>query len=414
MRALSIHLMCLAWIMGMIPLIGDVPQACAQGMNDKALKKLLISRKELVRLQGVGVLESNPRLKYEYLDLIIESADHHLKLLDEDESPSPSGVALLYAIGSTDRPAANEFLIRHLDSPNQELVLLVADILGTNQCETAIEKISNLTSHASFVTSYAFRFNVIRSLWNMKDPKALEMLCKIHANLDGQLRADLDRMMKEVDVSMFHGDEAAFANWQSEQKQKTVIQNASYSSQDKVLFGKSQYYGIDIESKRILFILDHSDSMREPTAGYTRLDRAKQELIAAIRGLVPETEFSIMIFSNKTRFWRSELVRADEESKLKAIAFVNGIGYGDRTNTHAALLDSLKFDESLESVYLLSDGRPTAGDIVKPLQIVSEVMHRNRFRHLRFHTIGVSVSGETRAFLEALASQSNGEFRQVN
>jgi hypothetical protein len=414
MRVFSINLLCFAWILGIIPVFSDADQASGQVMNERTLKKLLINRKELVRLQGVGVLETNPRLKYEYLDMMIEATDHHLKILKEDQSPAPSGVAMLYAIGSTERPAANEFLIGQLDSPNQELVLLVADILGENQCESAIEKIGGLTSHSSFVTSYAFRFNVIRSLWNMKDARALEVLCKIQPNLDGQIRADLDRMMKEVDVSMFHGDEVAFTTWKTGRKQKSVVQNASYNSQDKVLFGKSQYYGIDIESKRILFILDHSGSMEEPTAGYTRLDRAKQELVIAIKGLVPETEFAIMIFANKTRFWRSELVRADDETKLKAIAFVREIGYGDRTNTYAALTDSLRFDESLESVYLLSDGRPTTGDIVSPQQIVNQIIHQNRFRHLRFHTIGVSVGGETRAFLEALASQSNGEFRQVN
>jgi Mg-chelatase subunit ChlD len=68
----------------------------------------------------------------------------------------------------------------------------------------------------------------------------------------------------------------------------------------------------------------------------------------------------------------------------------------------------------LEAVYLLTDGRPTEGPVIAPPAIVNDILHRNRFRHLNFNTIGVSVRGATEEFLKALADESGGEFRALN
>lgn len=387
-----------------------------ESVNQKTLTKLLVSRKELVRLRGIGLIQTHPRLKYEHLDVLIEAADHHLERLEADVSPSPSLVATLGLIGSTSRPAAGEFLIKQLDSYNSEIVILVADILGTHQYREAIDAIGKLIDHAGFQASYAFRFTVVRSLWSMKSPGAVDLLLQWAPKLDGQLRVDLDRMLASVDASLFGGDESELAAWKEKQANQPVFQNTSYSTGglDNPVFAKAEYYGIPIEAKRLLFILDHSSSMRDASGGYTRLEKARRELVSVISHLDPETEFAIMIFSNKTRLWRSELLTADDVTKQSAIGFVRRIGYGDKTNTYAALRQALTLDSSLEAVYLLSDGAPTLGDIVNPVNIVADVIHRNRFRHLRFHTIGVSVTGKTRAFLEALAAQSNGEFREVD
>ena len=390
--------------------------AHGQVVDDKTLSRLLISRKELTRLRGVAIIQSHPRLKYDHLDAIVDAAEHQVEKLDEDDSPSPSLVAMLTIIGSTTRPSAGEFLGDQLASANDDLAMLVADILGAHQYRETIEAIGTLFDRPGFKESYAYRFNAVRALWAMKDPAAIEILAQWMPSLDGQLRADLERMFSKLDVGHFGGDEEALAEWKDEQAEKPVFKNVAYSvgEREKPVFAKSEYYGIPIEAKRLLFILDHSGSMKKADGGYTRLDRARKELVSAIAGLDSETEFAILIFSNKTRFWKSELMRADDDTKHAAIAFVNRIGYGDKTNTYSALLASLTFDSSLEAVYLLSDGAPTLGAIVSPPQIIADVIHRNRFRHLRFHTIGVAVTPTTRAFLETLASQSNAEFREVN
>ena len=117
--------------------------------------------------------------------------------------------------------------------------------------------------------------------------------------------------------------------------------------------------------------------------------------------------------TRRSKEWREDLVYASEENKLEAIQFVRRLGYGDRTNTYGALRRSLEFDDDLEAVFLLTDGRPTAGNIVAPSGIVNDILHRNRFRHLNFNTIGIAVEGPTESFLKRLAEESNGEYRKA-
>jgi hypothetical protein len=63
---------------------------------------------------------------------------------------------------------------------------------------------------------------------------------------------------------------------------------------------------------------------------------------------------------------------------------------------------------------LLTDGKPTTGPIVSPGAILSDILRRNRSRHLTINTIGIAVAGKTELFLKNLSEHSNGEFRSPN
>ena len=162
-----------------------------------------------------------------------------------------------------------------------------------------------------------------------------------------------------------------------------------------------------------MFIIDHSGSMEDQWGGMSRLTRAKLELIKVIRELPEDTEFALMFYETGVRLWRNELVLASESNKLEAIAFIRRLGYGDRTNTYGALRESLAFDNDLESVFMLTDGRPTIGATVEPAKILADILGRNRFRHLNFNTIGIAVNPNTEAFLKQLADGSGGEYRRA-
>ena len=121
--------------------------------------------------------------------------------------------------------------------------------------------------------------------------------------------------------------------------------------------------------------------------------------------------FSILFFSDGVRPWRNELVQADHENKLAAKAFVRRLKCGNKTNTYGALNSSLNFDEQLEAIFLLTDGEPTTGTIVRRDAIVNAITKQNRWHYLTINTIGISVEGSTESFLRALAKGTGGEFR---
>ncbi|MGV3484680.1 MAG: VWA domain-containing protein [Planctomycetaceae bacterium] len=380
---------------------------------DVRLARTLGSKNEAVRLQAIAALQADPERTLAVLSQLISVA----KTEAEDTSPKelvrPSLVELLNLIGAARRPESEQMLIELLATPHSGIAMVAADTLGKNKLTGGIKTLRRQIYRPEYQMNYGFRFNLIRALAQMKHPDAIEFLDQLRPQLDGQLRFEVDKMIDTVTEFDFQGDAERFAKWRQSRESKVVLVSGETESQarERMALGRAQqYYGIDIRAKRMMFIIDHSGSMREPDTGVSRLFRAKAELIRAITHLPDDAEFGILFYATQVNRWRSELMVATPENKREAIAFVERLGFGNQTNTYAALRQSLEFDSTLEAVFLLTDGRPTTGDIVAPEAIIADIVHRNRFRHLHFNTIGIAVDGPTERFLKTLAESSGGEF----
>ncbi|MDA8745565.1 VWA domain-containing protein [Rubripirellula amarantea] len=401
----------------------------------------LAGRSDEARIRAIAEVSRTVQRKYQALPELKEAAELLIAELSPEDQLSISTVTLIYTLGTIDRKEAEESLISMLDSRHTDVVLIAADVLGKNKFHNSIETIYQLKDHPAFTENYGFRFNLIRALAQMQHPRAIELLTQWRHEFDGQLRHEIKKLLTEVDVRDFGGDEKRFNAWQrsmslegsvspDEDDMDAMDENlkatnpaqiklypASHASDspNRVELSKSsQYYGIDIHAKRLMFIIDHSGSMEEYWDGLSRLQRAKSELIKTIEELDPRSEFALMFYATDVHVWKSTLLLANDQNKREAIAFVKRLQYGDRTNTYGALKNAIEFDQQLEAVFLLTDGQPTIGDVVKPAEIVQDIMQRNRFRHLKFNTIGIAINRSTEAFLSAIAEQSGGEYRAAN
>jgi uncharacterized protein with von Willebrand factor type A (vWA) domain len=75
------------------------------------------------------------------------------------------------------------------------------------------------------------------------------------------------------------------------------------------------------------------------------------------------------------------------------------------TNLYDALKRAFE-DVDCDTIYILSDGQPTAGAETDPKVIREDVAKWNATRHIRIHTIAV---GERLDLLKALSSDAGGE-----
>lgn len=405
--------------------IGSIAKA-----DEASLSKLyrsLIGRSEAVRTRTLERLPKDPRSLQDSLHELVAAAKHIAEETEAIDLIRPSTVELIDLIGKIESPETETLLIELLDAEHIGIAMTTADVLGRNKFYGAIEALKQQTARPDFDAMYAFRFNLVRSLVHMEHPDAFEYLAKLEANLDGQLRFHIEQVLKDVTVDDFLGDQARFDQFRDPKSEPQPVQtvspgnksffktaSAEPESLNRMRLKPQQYYGIEIHALRLMFIIDHSGSMKDYWGGMTRLERAKAELARAISELPEDAEFAIVFYHTSVRHWKNDLVPATEQNKREALQFVRRLGYGDRTNTYGALRYSLDFDSQLEAVFLLTDGRPTIGEIISKPAIIQDILHRNRFRHLNFNTIGIAVDGSTRAFLQALAKQSNGEFRQAN
>ena len=388
------------------------------------LVRMMGSPRETIRLQAVESLRLDPALCASVNDDLIRIAQLEANRLTPNTAPRPSFSELLDLIGATDSAESAEFLVTLLGSANHEVVMAATHMLGKYQRTAAIDELKKQVDHPEFGKRYGFRFNLVRAFAQLASDDAREFLVDLSKQTDGQLKHELDQLLakpslledrdepagmpKQVVEATKPEDDAA------EKIQLVSGDSESYSRERLKLQTSHHYYGIEIHAKRLMFIIDHSGSMKESEWGESRLVRAKRELVRVIEQLPEECEFTILFYADEVRQWRRMLVEATVENKRDAIEFVERLGLGDRTNTHAALVQSFEVDDNLEVVYLLTDGRPTTGKVIAPGEIVADVVLRNRYRNLQFNTIGIALEPSTEQFLRSLAELSGGEFRRVN
>jgi len=195
-----------------------------------------------------------------------------------------------------------------------------------------------------------------------------------------------------------------------------------------------QYFGIEVASNRIAFLVDASLSMLRvpgekkaatgqgkrgrrkgagqspPAGGKRRIDILKEELTRILKKLPGETQINIIYFDNRVISWKKQLHSLRGSGRGEAISFVNGLSCAYGTNIYDSLEMALK-DRRVDSIYLLSDGQPVGGKYDRPDDIIREIGAINRIRGAEINCISF---GSRSAFLEKLAAGNGGEYRIVD
>jgi HEAT repeat protein/Mg-chelatase subunit ChlD len=174
---------------------------------------------------------------------------------------------------------------------------------------------------------------------------------------------------------------------------------------------QARFYGIQIVSDRLCFVLDTSGSMAElVTEEDMRIDLVKRELLASIASLPDGARFNMVFFSDRAREWQKKLVEVDERSREDASEFVAREGAGGATALWDALEKAFE-DPDLDTIVLFSDGEPTKGRIVDASEILEAVRTRDSLRHVVIHTVSMQGGGD---LMRGLAEATGGEYREAS
>ncbi len=173
----------------------------------------------------------------------------------------------------------------------------------------------------------------------------------------------------------------------------------------------SKFFGIRIVSHRVIFVLDISGSMAETTrgkfvgsTGEPRIDVARRELGNALDGLDRNSLFNLIVFSSEVSSWQDRISENTPTTLQEAKEYLNRLGAQGGTNIHGALRFAFE-DPDVDTIYFLSDGEPTEGDVIDPHAIRREVAHWREHRDVTIHTIAV---GGRLQLLEWLAEDTGG------
>ncbi|MEZ6184966.1 MAG: hypothetical protein R3F62_08160 [Planctomycetota bacterium] len=216
------------------------------------------------------------------------------------------------------------------------------------------------------------------------------------------------------------------------------------------------FFGSEIRSNRIVFVIDTSGSMtyedpapptppqtgspgrRGPkTGGGTeggdaedekedegpkrapsriRVERAKFQLKEVISALPQGSLFTIIGFDTNVKVFSKSLMAATPGNKDKAIAFVMGLNPSGTTMTLKAAEAAFEVDGA-DTMILLSDGAPTEVDKDTNQQLTGEqvadkITELNRFKRWRIDTFGFAASG-VGGFMKKLADENSGKYTDI-
>jgi hypothetical protein len=214
--------------------------------------------------------------------------------------------------------------------------------------------------------------------------------------------------------------------------------------------GSTNYHGIETPSRAVLFIIDVSGSMENHVVeverfadgdypSMSRIDIVKTELQRTIEGLESYVRFNILAFATDVKSWKKKLVPCNvlnQRSAMDWVGRLEAIGGSSKedlaragltgaanleagkTNTYGVLMKGLgvagrgthdaAYDVEVDTIFFLSDGRPTAGELIDPDDILQEVRVANELRKVVIHTIAL---GEfQKEFMRTLARENGGVF----
>ncbi|MDA1195328.1 MAG: hypothetical protein O2894_09090 [Planctomycetota bacterium] len=347
-----------------------------------------------------------------------ESWSHLLRTIDKDDDPRVRLAALDALAGASER--WEDLVIGRLADPSWSVALRAADIARERKLHRAVPHLINGLTSAS--------------------PRVAQ---------------GLGQALKELTGENFEPYVDIWSKWWEDHK-------AEFEKDVEVKGGKTpefpriHFYGVEIKSDRVLFIIDISGSMKLETKNDNPLERwkppptvtgpgsppppppppeeilsgpkidvAKHELKKAIEAMPKEYAFNIIAFNQGATAWKDKMLTAAPKIKEEAYEWIRSLDARGSTFTDGALrmgfeiAGLINYDEkypniAIDTIVLLSDGAPTdtSFPVAKLMDheiILEHVREWNRKKQVVIHCIAVDMQPGNE-FMQKLAAENGGTF----
>ncbi|MBL8862495.1 MAG: HEAT repeat domain-containing protein [Planctomycetes bacterium] len=303
-------------------------------------------------------------------------------------------------------------------SADPEVRNLALTQLGRTSDPTHLERMTQALEDLNWST----RLAALESLEKMRTKEAVSAIVARMPREEGRLLSEFAQTLWRLTGQPFQEDAKSWANWWGNARDR--FQLLSDVDLEKVRSGeeeyrlrmttrvKSDFFGIKIVSRRVVFVIDVSGSMDERLAndykgkgGWSRMQVAREELKKCLSNLDPGAFFNILLFSSGVERWTDgALVPCNDEKRADALKYVDSLKAFGATNLYSALKEAFA-DPEVDTIFVMSDGEPSGDVINEPLVIREHVAHWNHSRRVVINTIAVGGQFD---ILEWLAADSGG------
>ncbi len=297
------------------------------------------------------------------------------------------------------------------------------EVLRDARDKRQIEPLMVALEHPDWST----RLLAIEAMAGLKQATPVGKLVERMSKESGRLKKQLAATLWELTAQPFDEDEDKWAQWWKAAKKdfkvatSKELDDAKKARERRRLtqrtVSKAKFFGIKVESHRVIFVLDVSGSMMESMYGRTingrgaaRIDVAKEELSKAVENLDAGALFNIFTFSSGVARWLPDGIgTSDDASRQEAQSWIERLGAGGGTNLYDSVREAFA-DKDVDTIFILSDGEPTTGEVIDPFRIREDVARWNKHRKITINTIAIGGNLEV---LEWLAKDAGGKYRQM-
>lgn len=262
---------------------------------------------------------------------------------------------------------------------------------------------------------------------------------------DGRMVYEFQTTMAELTGVDKGISASAWRSWWTAHRD-AVLAGRYAPSPDEVASKKgamTRFFGIPIQSNRVVFVFDKSESMLDrcdfeipddgggaippelqKPAGKSKLDVARWHLKRAIHQLPDGALFNIVMFDDGVETFRDRLTKVSRHTRQEAFAFIDAAQPRGSTNIFDSLERALSF-AGADTVCLLTDGMPNRGRYAWVNDIRREIQRLNRHLKVALHAVLIwseltkpepkikdrPVTEIVVEFMQALAKENGGECR---
>jgi HEAT repeat protein len=370
--------------------------------------------------------------------------------------------AVVKALTNLKDPSTAETLIKVLDDKEPAVAVLAAEALGDMKAESAnaalLERIT--------ASDWGLQKAAIEGLGKIRAKESIGPLIEMFQKEQGLVDEVIHTTLVEITGQDFLFNRESWKKWWDKYgtgfKVPTELEIADMKKKaENALKGyynpnKRKYHTIETLSRKMVFVIDVSGSMRDsivipPYApkevqdefpDKCKMEIAKKALIDLLATIDDTVYFNIITFAGEVKPWQDGLVSGSMRtaaikfvSKLKAmepprgggggrargggVPAAGGGGGGDelKTDSWAALLAAFglqdedvpnwKTRSQADTIFFVTDGVPTKGKVTDIPKLIDEITEMNLSKGVIIHV--VTFDKEDAKKLEPLALRNGGQ-----
>ena len=281
----------------------------------------------------------------------------------------------------------------------------------------------------------ALRLAALEGLEGWQDPQGVEARIQALRAAEGRLEAALVRSLQAL-TGQPHRTHEEWKAWWRAAKEGFAFPAAAPPATDDPMRTRVRFYDLPLESTCLCFVIDASGSMSEPAgqgthtagqgtagaaaapAGPTKWEVARKELEKALDALPESASFGLVLFHERVVPLQTTPVKASKRNIAAALRLLDQHPPAGPTDLYGPLAQLFHAGEpsdpdaaarvAFDTLVVLSDGLPTAGDVQDTDELLRRVEGFNRFARVRIHCVGLGA--QNRPLLEGLARASGGRY----